>query len=154
MSSGLLISHSGENTPQPVWYIIIISIPLLYESLLNPMKGYLDYKKTSNKGSAPRGALVRSSAPHPLRCSLCVIWVTVSLPLLIGHWLRRGKVCAADAESSRGLPWKLELISISCVNWASAPGESQCFRIHVKDVFILFFTKHPFNFSVKFIFNN
>lgn len=154
MRSALLISHSGENTPQPVWYIIIISIPLLYETLLNPMKGYLDYKKTSNKGSAPRGALVRSSAPHPQRWSLGAIWVPVSLPLLIGHWLRGGKVCVADAESSRGLPRKLELISISCLNWALAPGESQCFRIHVKNIFILFFTEHQFNFSGNFIFNN
>lgn len=132
----------GANTSQLVWCVLITSVSLLYETLFIPMKGYSDYKKISNKGSALRCLVVHSSVLHPRRCSLCVFQVIVSLPLLIGHWLRGGKVCVANAKAGRGLPWKLVLISISCLNWALAPGESQGFRINMwlwKRCFCFFF---------------
>lgn len=121
----------GANTSQPVWCILITSVSLLYETLLDSMKGYSDYKKISNKGSALRCLVVHSSALHPRRCSLCAFQVIVSLPLLIGCWLSGGKVCLADAKAGRGLPRKLVLISISCLNCALAPGESHGFRINM-----------------------
>lgn len=118
----------GANTSQPVWCGLITPFSLPYETLLKPVKGYSDYKKISNKGCALWCLVVHSSALHPTSYSLCAFQVIVSLPLLIGHWLSGGKVCVVDAKA---LPWKLVLISFSCLNWALAPGESQGFRINM-----------------------